>query len=203
MQILEMILIAVGLAMDAFAVSISKGLAMEEVSARKAAWPGLWFGGFQALMPVLGFLLGIRFQEKIKAVDHWIAFAILAAIGINMIREARKEAEEEEARLLSEGSAREDVKKQADMRFMTMMFLAVATSIDALAVGISFAMLQVRIVPAVLLIGCITFGFCYAGVYVGHAFGIRYKKRAAYTGGIILILIGIKILLEHLGLLPF
>ncbi len=203
MQIYELILIAVGLAMDAFAVSISKGLSMDEVSARKAAWPGLWFGGFQALMPILGFLLGIRFQEKIKSVDHWIAFAILAAIGFNMIREARREAEEEKRRLSNEEGAQEYVKKQADMRSLTMLFLAVATSMDALAIGISFAMLQARIIPSALLIGCITFGFSYAGVYVGHAFGIRFKKSAAYAGGIILILIGLKILLEHLGILAF
>lgn len=187
MNLPSLFLLAVGLSMDAFAVSVCKGLAMPKISPGKAVLVGLWFGGFQALMPLLGYLLGTRFQEKIQAVDHWIAFILLALIGANMVREAcSKEACEEEDACL-------------DVR--TMFVLAVATSIDALAVGITFAFLKVQIVPAVSFIGITTLLLSAAGVYIGHFFGSRYKAKAELAGGILLILLGLKILLEHLGIL--
>ena len=187
MGFLELVLIAVGLSMDAFAVSICKGLSVRRLQLRHMLLAGIYFGGFQALMPLLGYLLGSGFASFITAYDHWIAFVLLALIGGNMIREAlRGEAEEEE--------------QNADFGFRVMLPLAVATSIDALAVGISFAFLQVRILPAVLLIGATTFCFGVAGVKIGNLFGARYQARAELAGGVILILIGTKILLEHLGI---
>lgn len=172
--------------MDAFAVSVCKGLAMPKCTFKKAAIVGLWFGGFQALMPAIGYVLGAQFQETIASIDHWIAFVLLALIGGNMIHEALDNDEEE-------ADASLDVK--------TMFLLAVATSIDALAIGITFAFLKVNIIPAVCFIGIVTFIISFAGVKVGNVFGARYKNKAEIVGGVILILLGLKILLEHLGFL--
>lgn len=187
MDLLSLLLLAVGLSMDAFAVSICKGLAVGKVKAKHMCIVGAWFGGFQALMPTVGYLLGTRFEKYITAVDHWIAFVLLMLIGANMIREALSKGEEEEA--------------DASLSFKTMLLLAVATSIDALAVGVTFAFLQVNIVPAALTIGATTFLISAIGVKVGSVFGLRYKKRAELAGGAILCLLGVKILLEHLGVL--
>lgn len=188
MGLLELFIIAVGLSMDAFAVAICKGLSVRTLRPRHAVITGLYFGGFQALMPLIGFLLGVQFQSLITSVDHWIAFVLLALIGGNMVRESR--AQEEEG--LSDSFS-----------FATMLPLAVATSIDALAVGVTFAFLSVDIVPAVSFIGVITFCLSAVGVAIGHRFGARYKSRAELAGGIVLVLMGCKILLEHLGLLAF
>ena len=187
MDIISLLLLAVGLSMDAFAVSVCKGLALKKVSLRHMCIVGAWFGGFQALMPSLGYLLGSRFEQYITAIDHWIAFVLLVLIGANMIREALSKEEAEEA--------------NASLAFQTMLLMAVATSIDALAVGITFAFLSVHIVPAALTIGATTFLLSAAGVKVGSVFGLRYKKRAEIAGGVILCLLGVKILLEHLGVL--
>lgn len=184
MGLIELFLIAVGLSMDAFAVSVCKGLAMPKCTFKKAAIVGLWFGGFQALMPAIGYILGAQFQEAIASIDHWIAFVLLALIGGNMIHEALDNDEEE-------ADASLDVK--------TMFLLAVATSIDALAIGITFAFLKVNIIPAVCFIGIVTFIISFAGVKIGNVFGARYKNKAEIVGGIILILLGLKI--EHLGFL--
>ena len=186
MGLIELFLIAVGLSMDAFAVSVCKGLAMPKCTFKKAAIVGLWFGGFQALMPAIGYILGAQFQETIASIDHWIAFVLLALIGGNMIHEALDNDEEE-------ADASLDVK--------TMFLLAVATSIDALAIGITFAFLKVNIIPAVCFIGSVTFIISFAGVKIGNVFGARYKNKAEIVGGVILILLGLKILLEHLGFL--
>ena len=187
MDLLSLLLLAVGLSMDAFAVSVCKGLAVGKVKAKHMCIVGAWFGGFQALMPTIGYLLGTRFEKYITAVDHWIAFVLLLLIGANMIREALSKSEEEEA--------------DSSLSFKTMFLMAVATSIDALAVGITFAFLQVHIVPAALTIGATTFVISAIGVKVGSVFGLRYKKRAEIAGGVILCLLGVKILLEHLGVL--
>lgn len=186
MGLIELFLIAVGLSMDAFAVSVCKGLAMPKCTFKKAAIVGLWFGGFQALMPAIGYILGAQFQEAIASIDHWIAFVLLALIGGNMIHEALDNDEEE-------ADASLDVK--------AMFLLAVATSIDALAIGITFAFLKVNIIPAVCFIGIVTFIISFAGVKIGNVFGARYKNKAEIVGGVILILLGLKILLEHLGFL--
>lgn len=186
MGLIELFLIAVGLSMDAFAVSVCKGLAMPKCTFKKAAIVGLWFGGFQALMPAIGYVLGAQFQEAIASIDHWIAFVLLALIGGNMIHEALDNDEEE-------ADASLDVKP--------MFLLAVATSIDALAIGITFAFLKVNIIPAVCFIGIVTFIISFAGVKIGNVFGARYKNKAEIVGGVILILLGLKILLEHLGFL--
>ena len=186
MGLIELFLIAVGLSMDAFAVSVCKGLAMPKCTFKKAAIVGLWFGGFQALMPAIGYVLGAQFQETIAYIDHWIAFVLLALIGGNMIHEALDNDEEE-------ADASLDVKP--------MFLLAVATSIDALAIGITFAFLKVNIIPAVCFIGIVTFIISFAGVKIGNVFGARYKNKAEIVGGVILILLGLKILLEHLGFL--
>lgn len=187
MSFMELFLIAVGLSMDAFAVAICKGLSMRKMSWKKASVIALYFGGFQAAMPLLGYFLGVQFRDKITSFDHWIAFALLAFIGINMIRESHEEEE----------------KKDDSIAFKTMVVLALATSIDALAVGVTFAFLKVEIVPAVSFIGVTTLLLSIAGVKIGNVFGSRYQSKAEFAGGVILILIGIKILLEHLGLLPF
>ena len=184
MGLIELFLIAVGLSMDAFAVSVCKGLAMPKCTFKKAAIVGLWFGGFQALMPAIGYILGAQFQEAIASIDHWIAFVLLALIGGNMIHEALDNDEEE-----------------ADASLEPMFLLAVATSIDALAIGITFAFLKVNIIPAVCFIGIVTFIISFAGVKIGNVFGARYKNKAEIVGGVILILLGLKILLEHLGFL--
>lgn len=186
MDLIELFLIAVGLSMDAFAVSVCKGLAMPKCTFKKAAIVGLWFGGFQALMPAIGYILGAQFQEAIASIDHWIAFVLLALIGGNMIHEALDNDEEE---------------ADASLNVKTMFLLAVATSIDALAIGITFAFLKVNIIPAVCFIGIVTFIISFAGVKIGNVFGARYKNKAEIVGGIILILLGLKILLEHLGFL--
>lgn len=183
MTIIELILLAAGLAMDAFAVSICKGLSVRKYSKKKSVIAGLYFGGFQAGMPVIGWLLGKQFENLIKGVDHWIAFVLLALIGANMIRESLKKDDED---LNSSFSPK------------TMLPLAVATSIDALAVGVTFAFLDVQIAPAVSVIGVITFAFSAAGVKIGNVFGAKYKSKAELAGGIVLVCIGIKILIEHL-----
>ncbi len=186
MGIIELVLIAVGLAMDAFAVSICKGLSMKKMDWKKAGIIGAYFGIFQGGMPLVGYLLGVGFQEKIQAVDHWIAFALLAFIGGNMIKEALSKDEDE---------------CNDSVDFKTMIVLAIATSIDALAIGVTFAFLKVNILLAVLLIGIITFVISMIGVKIGNVFGDKYEKKAEFAGGLILILLGLKILLEHLGIL--
>ena len=186
MSLIELFLIAVGLSMDAFAVSICKGLSVRKAEPRHSLIVGTYFGGFQALMPAIGYLLGRQFESLITSVDHWIAFVLLGIIGGNMIREAlRGDAEE------LDGS----------FTFRTMLPLAIATSIDALAMGVTFAFLQVQIVPAVLFIGVTTFVLSAVGLKVGNVFGAKYKSRAELFGGVVLVLMGIKILLEHLGIL--
>lgn len=189
MSLFELFLIAVGLSMDAFAVSICKGLAMKKCTVKKSMIVGLWFGFFQAAMPLIGYILGVQFQDLITSIDHWIAFVLLGIIGGNMIKESL-EPECEEC---------EDADENLDMR--TMFGLAVATSIDALAVGVTFAFLRVSIVPAVSFIGICTFTISAIGVKIGNIFGTRYKSKAEFAGGLILILMGTKILLEHLGIL--
>ena len=193
MSLFSLFLIAVGLSMDAFAVSICKGLAIKKFSLIKACIVGLWFGAFQALMPLIGFLLGSQYEHYIAAIDHWIAFALLCIIGLSMLREAFQKKD----------GAAENPNASLDAKHM--FALAVATSIDALAVGITFAFLQVAILPAICLIGITTFVLSAIGVRVGNVFGTRYEAKAELAGGIILILIGLKILLEHLGILqlPF
>lgn len=184
MSLVELFLIAVGLSMDAFAVAICKGLATPKITVKKAAWVGLWFGGFQAFMPAVGYLVGYRFQEKITAIDHWIAFVLLLFIGAGMVKEALSKDED-----CASGS----------LAVKDMFLLAIATSIDALAVGVTFAFLpDVPIIPAVAFIGIITFLFSAVGMKIGNVFGTKYKSKAELAGGIILILIGSKILIEHL-----
>ena len=190
MGIGELLLLAVGLSMDAFAVSICKGLSVKKARLKEMTTCGIWFGGFQALMPLIGFFLGALFYEAISAFDHWIAFGLLALIGANMLREAFSKEEE-----------CEDC-QGADFSIKTMFVMAIATSIDALAVGISLAMAgDVNIWLAVALIGVITFAMSAAGVKIGNVFGAKFEKKAEAAGGIILILLGLKILLEHLGVL--
>ena len=186
MSIWELFLIAVGLSMDAFAVSVCKGLSAGRVRVSHALTAGIWFGGFQALMPFLGWLLGSRFQSFITSIDHWIAFLLLGLIGANMVRESRSQDEEEVG---------------ASFAPRAMLPLAVATSIDALTVGITFAFLQVNIYWAIALIGVTTFALSAIGVKAGGIVGERGKSRAELAGGIVLILMGCKILVEHLGLI--
>ena len=188
MGIVELLMIAVGLSMDAFAVSVCKGLSMKKITIGKMAVVGLWFGGFQALMPLLGYFLGSTFEQYIKAVDHWVAFVLLALIGGNMIREAL---------------SKDDDGADASLAFKPMLLMAIATSIDALAVGITFACLSVNIIPAVSFIGATTFILSATGVKIGSIFGDKWKSKAELAGGVILILIGTKILLEHLGIIAF
>ena len=183
----ELAVLAVGLSMDAFAVSVCKGLALPRVSWKECCIAGAWFGGFQALMPLLGYLLGTQFERFVTSVDHWIAFVLLGIIGGNMIREALSKDEDQ---------------LDASLACKTMLLLAVATSIDALAVGITFALLpDVALPAAVSFIGATTFILSAVGLKVGNVFGLKYKSRAEIAGGIILILLGVKILLEHLGVL--
>ena len=189
MGIGALILLAVGLSMDAFAVSVCKGLAMQKATAKAGVICGAWFGGFQALMPLIGYYLGTVFADAIEAVDHWVAFGLLVIIGINMLKEAFSTC--------SECEEHDD-----DLSFKTMFVMAVATSIDALAVGISLAMAgDVNIFLAVALIGAITFSLSALGAKIGNVFGSRFEKKAQIAGGVILILLGTKILLEHLGVL--
>ncbi len=185
MSVLELFLIAVGLSMDAFAVSICKGLSLGKINFKYMAVAGLWFGGFQALMPAIGYFVGSLFADKIVAIDHWVAFVLLLIIGISMIKESFDKDEE----------------LDASMKSKDMFLLAVATSIDALAVGVSFAFLKVSVVRSVLFIGVITFVFSAIGVKIGSLFGAKYKSKAEFAGGVVLILIGLKILLEHLGVI--
>ena len=192
MGIGELFLLAVGLSMDAFAVSVCKGLAMKKATLKAEATCGLWFGGFQMLMPVTGFFLGSLFAEAIEAFDHWVAFGLLVIIGINMLKEALEKEDESD----------DNPEKDADLSVRTMFLMAVATSIDALAVGISLAMVgSVNIWLAAAFIGICTCLLSALGVKIGNVFGSRYEKKAELAGGVILILLGVKILLEHLGVL--
>ena len=201
MSLIELFILAVGLSMDAFAVAICKGLSLRKVSLKECTKVGLYFGGFQAGMPLIGFILGVQFKDYITSIDHWIAFILLSFIGINMIREAMDKDEDESIVNLAEAAVGEE--EVNELGFKNMVMLAIATSIDALAVGVTFAFLQVDIVPAVLFIGIVTFALSAIGVKIGNVFGTKYKSKAEATGGIILILIGLKILFEHLGIFPF
>lgn len=183
MGIIELILLSIGLAMDAFAVSICKGISMKRMNWRKALIIGMYFGGFQALMPVIGYFLGTAFESIITNIDHWVAFILLGIIGGNMI----KEAFEDESENCND-----------DVGFKTMIMLAIATSIDALAVGITFAFLKVNLIAAISMIGVITFVLSVIGTKIGNRFGDKYESKAELVGGVILVLLGIKILLEHL-----
>lgn len=189
MGLFELFLIGIGLSMDAFAVAVCKGLCMTKINKTHALIIALFFGGFQFLMPVIGWLLGTQFERYIVSFDHWIAFALLAFIGGKMIYEALGDDEDEAC----------STDKRLDLKELTL--LAIATSIDALAVGITFAFLKVNILPAASLIGVTTFTLSLGGVVIGNRFGSRYKKKAEICGGVILILIGLKILLEHLGIM--
>lgn len=193
MGFIELFLVGVGLSMDAFAVSICKGLGMKRLNMKQALVIGLFFGGFQALMPFLGWALGTQLADLITPIDHWIAFILLAVIGGKMLLDAFRGGDEDEA---AEA-------KDAKLDLKELFMLAIATSIDALAVGITFAFLGVDIVFAIAVIGLTTFVISVAGVAVGHAFGARYEKGATIVGGVVLILIGLKILLEHLGIIAF
>lgn len=186
MELVEIVLISVALGMDAFAVAVCKGLSMSKMNWKKAIIIALYFGGFQALMPMIGFFLGSRFEAIVTSIDHWIAFILLFIIGGNMIKEAFDKTCEN---------------CNDDVRFKTMLMLAIATSIDALAVGITFAFLKVNLILAVSLIGFITFCLSVIGVKIGNQFGDKYEKKAELAGGCILILMGFKILLEHLEIL--
>lgn len=186
MGIAELFVLAVGLSMDAFAVSVCKGLSLGRIKISHMCIAGIWFGGFQALMPLIGYLIGSLFANKVEKYDHWVAFVLLAFIGGNMIKEALGKAEEE---------------INASMKAREMLVLAIATSIDALAVGVGFAFLKVNIVMAVSFIGVVTFVFSGVGVGIGSLFGSKYKSKAEFAGGVILILIGLKILLQGIGLI--
>ena len=193
MSLIELFIIAVGLSMDAFAVSICKGLSMQRMSWKNAVIVGLYFGGFQAGMPLFGYILGSQFKEAITSIDHWIAFILLGFIGGKMIIEAVREWNEEEIVEVTD----------APIDHKNMLVLAVATSIDALAVGITFAFLNTPIIEAISIIGITTFVLSIIGVIVGNFFGSKYKSKAEFIGGLILVLLGVKILLEHLGILAF
>lgn len=189
MDLIQVFLIGVGLSMDAFAVAVCKGLNMKKIDYKYTALVALFFGGFQAFMPFLGWLLGVRFEHYIVSIDHWIAFGLLAFIGGNMVRESFGSEEEESSEI------------SYDLKELFM--LAIATSIDALAVGITFAFLNVNIVSSITIIGITTFCLSIVGVVIGNRFGAKYKNKAELAGGMILILIGLKILLEHLEIFPF
>ena len=183
MTLTELVIIAIGLSMDAFAVSIGKGLSLRSVRLRDYLLAGLWFGGFQALMPLVGYACGVSFAEAVASIDHWIAFVLLAIIGGKMVRDAL---------------AGEEESSDADFSVRTMFLLAVATSIDALAVGVSFAFLHVDLTRSVITIGLTTALFSAAGVQIGHLFGNRWRSHAELLGGVVLISMGLKILVEHL-----
>ena len=187
MGIVELFLIALGLSMDAFAVAVCKGLAFGKFQVKKASIVGLYFGVFQGMMPLIGYWLGAKFQRQIASVDHWVAFILLGLIGGNMIRESLKKDEVDE--------------QDASLDVKTMLGLAIATSIDALAVGITFGVMKVKIVQAITLIGVTTFILSFIGVRIGSSVGAKYQKKAELVGGIVLVLIGAKTLLEHLGIL--
>lgn len=192
MSLSELFIIAVGLSMDAFAVAICKGLSVQKAKINHMAITGLYFGVFQAGMPLIGYLVGKQFAQYITRFDHWIAFILLGLIGANMIREALSKEEEE------------NEKQNDSFGFKAMFPMAIATSIDALAVGVSFALLpDVDIVPAVSFIGVITFALSFVGVKIGNVFGAKFKSKAEFAGGVILVLMGLKILLEHLGVINF
>lgn len=187
MSLFELLILAIGLSMDAFAVAVCKGLSFRKITAKHSLTVGLYFGIFQAGMPLLGYMLGIQFSDTISSIDHWVAFVLLGIIGIHMIREATEKGEEcccEE--------------KDDSLAFKNMVVLAVATSIDALAVGITFAFLKVSIIPAVSFIGLVTFSLSIVGVLIGNLFGAKYKSKAEMAGGIILVCLGLKILVQHL-----
>lgn len=189
MSIWEIIVIAIGLSMDAFAVAVCKGLSVEKVKPKHYLIVGVWFGGFQALMPLLGYFLGTTFEKYITAFDHWIAFVLLVFLGAKMIKEAL---------------SKDEGKKDASFSFKTMIVLALATSVDALAVGITFALLPgVNIFISIAIIGAITFVLSGIGLKIGNLFGAKFKSKAEIAGGIILILMGVKILLQHLGVINF
>lgn len=188
MGVVELIILSIGLAMDACAVSICKGISFKKMEWKKAIIIGLWFGAFQALMPLIGYMLGSTFEEVVKNIDHWLAFILLLGIGANMIKEAFSKDTEDE---------------NDDISAKSMFVLAVATSIDALAVGITFAFFKVNILLAITLIGITTFILSVIGTKIGNKFGNKYKSKAEIAGGIILILLGIKILLEHMGVINF
>ena len=182
MHLSELIIIAIGVSMDAFAVSICKGLSVRSLQPKHACLTALWIGGFQALMPLIGYYLGVSFADFVSSVDHWIAFVLLGIIGGNMIKES---------------FSKDECDYSPDFSFKTMLSLAVATSIDALAIGVSFAFLRVNIWTSVLIIGLTTGAFSALGVCIGKFFGCRYKSKAEFTGGFILVAMGLKILLEH------
>lgn len=182
LSVIELILIGISLSMDAFAVSICKGLSVGKIKPKHMLIAGIWFGGFQALMPLIGYLLGSTFEQYITSIDHWVAFILLGIIGINMIKESRETENDQDS----------------SFGFKAMLLLAVATSIDALAVGITFAFLKVDILLAVALIGITTFAFSAAGIKIGSVFGAKYKSKAEFFGGAVLIFLGTKILIEHL-----
>ncbi|QJA09465.1 manganese efflux pump [Romboutsia sp. CE17] len=192
MSLFELFVLAVGLSMDAFAVSVCKGLSMRKITLKNAGIVGIYFGGFQAGMPLIGYFLGLQFKDYIMSVDHWIAFILLGFLGIKMIQEAMSKDDDEDNKIEDENEM---------LSFKNMSILAVATSIDALAVGITLAFLQVDIVPAVSFIGIITFVLSMVGVKIGNVFGVKYKSKAELVGGIILIFMGVKILLEHIGII--
>ena len=185
MGIIELIFIAIGLSMDAFAVSICKGLSLKRVDIKQMVIAGIYFGGFQALMPLIGYVLGVGFESFVQSVDHWIAFILLGILGINMIKE----------------SFSDDENIDSNFSFKAMIPLAIATSIDALAIGITFAFLRVKILISILVIGITTFIFSVLGVKIGNIAGEKFKNKAEFIGGLILILIGLKILFEHLGII--
>lgn len=191
MHIFEIILISIGLAMDAFAVSICKGLSMKKLNIKHALIIAFYFGGFQAIMPLVGWILGSQFQVYIVSFDHWIAFALLAFLGIKTIVDTIREQDEESEKV------------ESKLDYKELLLLAIATSIDALAVGVTMAFLNVKLVSTVSTIGIITFCICIFGVLIGNIFGTALKKKASFAGGVILLLIGFKILLEHLGVLMF
>ena len=187
----ELLIIAVGVSMDAFAVAVCKGLSIQKLKLRHALIVGLWFGVFQALMPTIGWLLGSAFADLITKVDHWVVFVLLGIIGGNMIRESLHKDEDECEEC------------NCSLAFGTMLMLALATSIDALAVGVSFALLNVNVLAVVLSIGLCTFIISTVGVKIGNVFGARFKSKAEFLGGAVLVLMGLKILLEHLGVIHF
>lgn len=199
MGIIEIFLIGVGLSMDAFAVSICKGLSMPRLNSKQMLIIGLFFGGFQALMPLIGWALGTSFESLITPVDHWIAFLLLGFMGVKMIFDAIRDSDDENADPAESNAAASEQK--LDLKELLMM--AIATSIDALAVGITFAFLGISIIEAIIIIGITTFVLSILGVVIGHFFGSRFEKPATIIGGIVLILIGLKILLEHLGIIAF
>nr|WP_295974093.1 manganese efflux pump MntP family protein [uncultured Bacillus sp.] len=193
MAFVELFFISIGLSMDAFAAAVCKGLSLRKFNIKMAIVVGLYFGLFQAGMPLIGYFLGVQFKDQIVSIDHWVAFALLGLIGVNMIRESRKkECKDEEYN-----------STDYPLSFKKMSVLAFSTSVDALAIGVSFAFLEVRIVPAILFIGIVTFVLSFFGVKIGNVFGLKYKSKAELAGGAILVLMGINILFEHTEFINF